>query len=170
MWNVKCENVWHTQNNVTIASNYWICWQFNCKHLLIVNNLDIILFNLKIPEFFSRWLWTRFLWNLFCLKIFVLLFCKQWFMKLFCKSNVGVHKNWSAVVVLEIQKKLTCGSSYCNVGGCKIQIYLKSLRRTSCKGQLFKVTNKRKFPPMIFSLTCNDFTLTPTLMISRKLF
>ena len=40
MWNVK--NVRHVQNNVTIASNCWICQQFNCKHLLTVSNLDII--------------------------------------------------------------------------------------------------------------------------------
>ena len=49
MWNVK--NVRHVQNNVTIASNCWICQQFNCKHLLTVSNLDINLFNLKMPEF-----------------------------------------------------------------------------------------------------------------------
>ena len=52
MWNVKCENARHVQNNVTIASNCWICWKFNCKHLLTVNNSDIILFNLKMSEFF----------------------------------------------------------------------------------------------------------------------
>ena len=52
MWNVKCENARHVQNNETIASNCWICQQFHCKHLLTVNNLDIILFNLKMPEFF----------------------------------------------------------------------------------------------------------------------
>ena len=52
-------------------------------------------------------------------------------------------------------RKLTCASSFCNVGGCKIQIYLKSLRKRSCKNQLFKVTNKAKHTPMIFSLTCN---------------
>ena len=36
MWNVKCENVTHVQNNVTIANNV------------------IILLNLKMPQFFSR--------------------------------------------------------------------------------------------------------------------
>ena len=76
-------------------------------------------------------------------------------MKLFCKSNIAAHKKWRTVVVLEIQRKLTCGSSFCNIGGFKTQVYLKSLRRTSCKSQLFKVTNKAKPPPMICSLTCN---------------
>ena len=52
MWNMKWENVRHVQNNVTIADNCWICWQFNSKHLLTVNNLGIILFNLKMLEFF----------------------------------------------------------------------------------------------------------------------
>ena len=51
MWNVKCENARHVQNNVTIVSNCWICCKFNCKHLFTVNNLDIILFNLKMSEF-----------------------------------------------------------------------------------------------------------------------
>ena len=52
MENVKCENVRYVQNNVTIVNNSWICQQFNCKHLLIVSNGDIIWFNLKTPEFF----------------------------------------------------------------------------------------------------------------------
>ena len=47
---VKYEN--NAQNNVTIANNCLICYQFNCKHLLIVSNLDITLFNIKMPEFF----------------------------------------------------------------------------------------------------------------------
>ena len=55
----------------------------------------------------------------------------------------------------KIQRKLTSRSSLCNVGGCKTQIYLKSLRGTSCKSLLFKVTNEEKPTPMIFSLTCN---------------
>ena len=62
---------------------------------------------------------------------------------------------WRALVVLEMHRKLTWGSSFCNVGACKTQIYLKSLRRTSGKSQLFKFTNKGKPSLMIFSLTCN---------------
>ena len=155
MWNVKCENARHVQNNITIASNCWICYQFNCKHLLIVSNLDIILFNLEMPEFFSRWLWTSFFMKPFLFEIFVSPFCKEWFMNLFCESNAAAHKKWRVVVVLEIHRKLTWGSSSCNAEGCKTQIYLKSLRRTSCKSQLFKVTNKGKSPPIIFLLTCN---------------
>ena len=37
----KCE-MWKYSacpKNVTIANNCWICWQFNCKHLLIVSNV-----------------------------------------------------------------------------------------------------------------------------------
>ena len=49
---VKYENSQHAQNNVTIANNCLICYQFNCKHLLIISNLDITLFNIKMPEFF----------------------------------------------------------------------------------------------------------------------
>ena len=41
MGNVKCKNVFkHVESNVTIATNEFE--QFNCKHLLIVSNLDII--------------------------------------------------------------------------------------------------------------------------------
>ena len=35
--NVKCENAWNVQNNVTTVNN---CQ--SCKHLLIVGNVDII--------------------------------------------------------------------------------------------------------------------------------
>ena len=31
----------------------WICFQFKWKHLVLVSNLHIILFNLKYPSFFS---------------------------------------------------------------------------------------------------------------------
>ena len=55
----------------------WICFQFKWKHLVFVSNLHIILFNLKIPEFFLVDFQQAFLWNLFCLKIFVLLFCSS---------------------------------------------------------------------------------------------
>ena len=71
MWNVKCENARHVQNSETVASNCWICQQFHCKHLPTVNNLDIMLFNLKMPELVFRWLWTSFLQNRFCLEIFM---------------------------------------------------------------------------------------------------
>ena len=108
-----------------------------------------------MPEFFSHWVWASVSWNLFCLKFFVSLLCKKLFMKLFCKSNAAAHKKRRAVVVLEIHRKLSCSSSICNIGGCRTQIHLKNLKRTSCKSQLFKVTNKGKPPPMIFSLTCN---------------
>ena len=46
-----------------------------------------------------------------------------------CKSKV--------VVVLEIHRKLTCGSSFCDVGGCKTQIYLKSLKITILQKSVF---------------------------------
>ena len=70
--------------------------------------------------------------------------------KIFSSTFITEHLRWEAIV-LEIHRKLTCGSSFCNVGLCKTQIYLKSLRRTSSKSQLFKL----KAPPMMFSLTCN---------------
>ena len=51
-----------------------ICYQFNCKHFLIVSNVDIIWFNLKAPEQFSCWLGASFSWNQFKSKSFVWLF------------------------------------------------------------------------------------------------
>ena len=43
MGNVKCGNIFRrVQNNLTIASNYQIWQQFNCKNLLIVSNSNII--------------------------------------------------------------------------------------------------------------------------------
>ena len=99
-------------------------------------------FNLKTPDFFSRWLWTNFLWNLLCLKIFVSLFCSSSLWNFFCKSNIAAPKKWRAVAVIEIHKKLTCGSPFCSVESCKTQIYLKRLRRTSSKSQLFKLTKE----------------------------
>ena len=106
-----------------------------------------------MPEFFSRWLWTSFLWNLFCLKIFLHFFVSSGLWNLFCKSNVAAHKKLRAAVFLH--RKLTSGSSFYNVGACKTQIYLRSLRRTPCKSQIFKVGNKVKPHPIISSLTCN---------------
>ena len=90
-----------------------------------------------MPEFFSRWVWASFLWNLFCLKTLCKLLCKKWFMKLFCERNVAAHKKWSAVVVLEIHRKLTCGSSVCNVGA------------------FLKLLTKENLLQWFFSLTCN---------------
>ena len=52
MGNAKWENARHVQNNTTIGNNCWIWKQFNCKHLFIVSNVDIIWFYLKAPEFF----------------------------------------------------------------------------------------------------------------------
>ena len=54
MGNVKYENGRHVHNNVAIANNCWICQHINCKDLLIVSNLDIILSDLtsKRPSFF----------------------------------------------------------------------------------------------------------------------
>ena len=132
MRNLKCENVFkHVQSNVAIAGNSWICQQLNCKRLLIVSNLDIIWFNLKTPKFFSRWLWTSFLRNLLCLKIFVLRFCSIGLLyfytrvlhrKVAASKYVGQQLFWKYT---EITAAL-CGSSlaYTRV------IYLKSLRRT----------------------------------------
>ena len=41
---------------------------------VIVSNVDIIWFNLKTPQYFSRCFGTSFLWNLFRSKIFLSLF------------------------------------------------------------------------------------------------
>ena len=57
-------------------------------------------------------------------------FLYMWFLKLSCKNNLAAEKKWRVVVVLEIHRKLTSGSPFWNVGGCKTQIQLKSLRRT----------------------------------------
>ena len=62
--------------------------------------------------------------------------------KIFSSSFLTEHLRWEAIV-LEIHRKLTCGSSFCNVGRCKTQIYLKSLRKTSSKSQLFKLTKEK---------------------------
>ena len=107
MENVKCENVRHVQNNVTIVSNSWICQQFNCKHLLIVSNGGIIWFNLKTPEFFSRWLGTSFLWNLFWSKIFVSLFCNEDLLYFFTRVTswqCGLKIMWERSCSENIQK------------------------------------------------------------------
>ena len=72
-----------------------------------------------------------------------------------CKSNVAAQKKWRAVVVLKTYKKLTCGSSFYNLGGRKTQMYVKRLKRTMLQKSTFKVTNKGKSPPMIFPLTCD---------------
>ena len=77
MGNVKCENARHVQKHLTIANNCWVFLKFNCKHLLIVSKLDNIWFNLKTPEFFSRWLGTGFLVDLLSSKIFVPFFCNE---------------------------------------------------------------------------------------------
>ena len=110
MWNVKCANKFkHVQNNVTTASNYWIC-----KHFLIVSNLDIIRFNLRTPEIFFSLLWSSFVWNLFYLKIFVSLFVVvvyYTFLQEQFRSNVATQKLCGTVIVLEIHRKLTCYSS-----------------------------------------------------------
>ena len=54
-------------------------------------------------------------------------------MKLFCKGNEASQKKQRAVVVLEIHRKVTRRSSFCNAVGCKTQFYLKRLRRTIFK-------------------------------------
>ena len=74
--------------------------------------------------FFSRRLWTSFLRNLFCLKIFVSL-CRSGSWNFLTRNNVAAPKKWRAAVVLEINRKLTCGSKFFNVGGCKTQTYLR---------------------------------------------
>ena len=73
----------------------------------------------------------------------------HWFVEL--QSFVELHSNLAAqkfcgtVVVLEVHRKLTCSSSFANVGGCKDQmklgyireVYLKSLRRTFLEKSAF---------------------------------
>ena len=108
-----------------------ICYQFSCKHLLIVRNLDIVSIHFFVVAVFENFLQEYF------------------------HSSATTPKKWGAVAVLDIHRSLTCGSSFCNVGGCKSQIYLKILRRKIFQSQLFKVTNKGKPPSMIFSLACN---------------
>ena len=46
---------------------------------------------------------------------------------IFARNNVAAQKKLRVVVVLEIHRKLTCGSTFCNVAGCKTQIYLRLL-------------------------------------------
>ena len=43
-------------------------------------------------------------------------------MEISCKKQCSRPKKLREVVVLEIHRKLTCGSSFGNVGGCKTQI------------------------------------------------
>ena len=69
-----------------------------------------------------------------------------------------------------IHRKLICGSSFCNVGGCLTQISMKlsytrelyssSLRRAILQKAAFKVTNKVK-PLRMFSLACNLLRIDP---------
>ena len=69
MWNVTCQKRVQTcsKPNVTIASNAKFASNLSANICLLLKNAG----------FFSRWLWTSFLWNLFCLKIFVSLFCSS---------------------------------------------------------------------------------------------
>ena len=85
-------------------------------------------------------------------------------------ATATASKKWGAVAVLEIYRNLTCGSSFCNVGDCKSQIYLKSLRRKIFQSQVFKVTNKAKSPSMIFSLTCNFLKMDAYSNDSQNIF
>ena len=105
MWNVKSKNTRHVENNVTIASNCWISWQFNCKHLLIVSNLDILLFNLKKPKFFSGCLWIifyefSFVWKSLFHYFVVVVYENLW------QEQCNRPKIWRAVVVLEIHMEV----------------------------------------------------------------
>ena len=75
----------------------------------------------------------------------------HWFVEL--QSFVELHSNLAAqkfcgtVVVLEVHRKLTCSSSFANVGGCKghilmklgyiRELYLKSLSRTILEKSVF---------------------------------
>ena len=91
-------------------------------------------------------------------------------MNLFCKSNWAAKNMKGSSCSGNTQKTNLRQFFFCNVGGCKTQIYLKSLRRTYCKSQLFKVTNKGKPPAMIFSLTCKLLKMDAYSNDFRKIF
>ena len=106
---VKWENA---RYNVTVANNWWICWQFNCKHLPIVSNVDIIWFNLKTPEkkivdleqvFYEIFLGRKSLFHFFRIKVY----SRLWFIAA-RQSNFIVLYVWEIVV----RKNLT------NFEGC----------------------------------------------------
>ena len=116
------------------------------------------------------------------MKIFVSLFCSSGLLYFFIRvtsRQVTALKLCGTVVVLEVHGKLTCGSSFCNVGDCQTQIsmelshtrelYLKRLGGQSCKSQLFKVTNKEN-PLWMFSLACNFLKMDACSNDFEKIF
>ena len=109
-------------------------------------------------------------------------FLQQWFIIYLHKitsQQCSRPKIMWEVVVLEVHRKLTCGSSFCNDGDWKTQIsmelgytrelYLKSLGGQSCKIQLFKVTNKEN-PRRMFSLACNLLKMDACFSDFEKMF
>ena len=121
MWNAKCENARHVQNNVTIASNRRICQELNCKHLLIVSNLNIIWFNLKTPEFFFSLLWASFLWNVFWSKSlfhFFVVVVYYTFLQELLHSNRAAQKLCRIVVVLAIPRLF-----FAKLEGSRLEFY-----------------------------------------------
>ena len=156
MWNVKCENVFkHVQNNVTIAkfaSNLTANICLLLKSTLFFLSMTL---NKLFYEIFFGW---KSLFHFFVVVLYYT-FLQEWL-----HSNVADRNLSGAVVVLEVQKKLTCGSSFCNAGGCKTQIsmelgcnrelYLERLSRAILQISVFKVPYERK-PPRMFWLACN---------------
>ena len=115
-----------SQNRSKQCNNY----QFNCKHLLIVSNLNIVLLNLKTPEFFCSLTQNKtFMIFLFLLQNLCSAFLQQWFIILFCKSNFIVmqppkHYVGQQLFKKIVNKKLTSSCSFCNIRGCKDQILM----------------------------------------------
>ena len=130
---MKCENARHVQNNVKITSNCWICYQFNCKFLPIVRNLDIN-FSYLISKCLSVFLveFEQVFYHFFVWKSLIQFFVVVVY-ETFLQEQWSQPKKQRAVVVLEIHRKVTRRSSFCNAGGCKTQFYLKRLRRTILK-------------------------------------
>ena len=151
---MQCE-IWnvfrHVQSNVTIASNYWICWQFNCKHFLIVNKVDIIWFNPKTAEFFSLTL-NKFFMKLFCLRIFVSVFCSSGLLYFF--TRVTSKQCSRAKIMWDSSCSGNTQKTNFSLGYIRESFTWKVQKEQSSKSQLFKVANKWK-PPCMFSLPCN---------------
>ena len=114
-----------SQNRSKQCNNY----QFNCKHLLIVSNLNIVLLNLKMPKFFCSLTQNKTFMIFFLLQNLCSAFLQQWFIILFCKSNFIVMQPPKRYVGQQlfkkiVNKKLTSSCSFCNIRGCKDQILM----------------------------------------------
>ena len=120
--NLKCENAWHVQNNVTTAkfasnltTNICLLLAMQTSSDLTSKRQSTFLADLE-QVFYEIFLGRQALFHFFKIKVYYTFLQEQ------LHSNVAAQKLCGSVVVLKIPRKLTCGSSFCNDGSCKTRI------------------------------------------------